>query len=88
MAQATAGGVTLVAGRLVAVEPPQDAARPHTLRVRGADGETALTARSVVLAVGPYLRSVGRLFGVDFPVVNEIHARVRPCLCAAQLGPG
>ena len=47
-----------------------------------------LTARSVVLAVGPYLRSVGRLFGVDFPVVNEIHARVRPCLCTAQLGPG
>ena len=75
LATALAGGVRCVTATLDGVEP---IATGHRLALRHADGTRAsIEARAVVLAVGPYLRRVGRLFGVDFPVTNEIHARVR-----------
>ncbi|KAI8865294.1 hypothetical protein GQ42DRAFT_159739, partial [Ramicandelaber brevisporus] len=36
---------------------------------------SCISCDAAVIAAGPYLRTVGSLFGVDFPVVNELHGR-------------
>jgi flavin-dependent dehydrogenase len=85
LAEAEAAGVRVVRAALVGAQTDTDggaaASSPtHHLRVRMPDtgAEQVLRTRAVVLAVGPHLRAVAKLFGLDVPVVNEIHARVRP----------
>jgi len=59
------------------------------LQIRSEDGTHAvLAARAVVLAVGPYLKRVGRLFGVEFPVINEAHAKVHQRVDATKVQIG
>ncbi|RKO90274.1 hypothetical protein BDK51DRAFT_52275 [Blyttiomyces helicus] len=44
------------------------------------DPETGSTrsikTRAFVIAAGPHLKQIGKMIGVDFPVVNELHSRI------------
>ncbi|RUP16373.1 hypothetical protein BC936DRAFT_139531 [Jimgerdemannia flammicorona] len=47
-----------------------------SVEIRDEDGvEREIKTRSVVMCPGPYLKQVGELAGVDFPVINEIHGK-------------
>ncbi|RUS13802.1 hypothetical protein BC937DRAFT_94753 [Endogone sp. FLAS-F59071] len=47
-----------------------------SVEIRDQDGvEKEIKTRSVVMCPGPYLKQVGEMAGVDFPVINEIHGK-------------
>ncbi|MDB4873765.1 MAG: dependent oxidoreductase [Gemmatimonadetes bacterium] len=69
--RAVAAGAQFVRGRVSAVAT--DGGRVREVRL--ADGSTIATDRFVI-AAGPALHQVGRLLGLDLPVVHELHSKI------------
>ena len=67
-------GVRLVEGRVKRVDTTGGRVRAVTLAAR--EGATTLGTPRFVDAAGPFLKHVGRLLGVELPVVCERHAKV------------
>ena len=73
--QARELGVTVVSGRVVAVDAPRG--RVDAVTVAGAEGTQARIATPVfVNCAGPYARQVSQLVGIDLPVFSEMHLKV------------
>jgi glycine/D-amino acid oxidase-like deaminating enzyme len=70
--RAQAGGVRVVRDKVVGVSAP--GGRVHTVHLQSGD---EISAPMFVIAAGPYLRPVGALLGLDLPVVNELHPKIR-----------
>ena len=66
-------GVRLVEGRVTRVDTTGGRVRGVT--VEGTGGRATIGTGRFVNAGGPFLRSVGRLLGVDIPVFSERHAK-------------
>ncbi|KAJ3201757.1 hypothetical protein HDU67_001079, partial [Dinochytrium kinnereticum] len=73
-------GVEIVRGRVEDVEWSHSDNKKMVRAVRVRDPETnrlfTIQTNALVIASGPYLREIGEKCGVDFPVINELHARV------------
>jgi glycine/D-amino acid oxidase-like deaminating enzyme len=67
-------GVRLLEGRVEDVATA--GGRVAAVTVSGAGGTRTLATPRVVLAGGPLLKALGRLIGVDLPVLCERHAKV------------
>jgi glycine/D-amino acid oxidase-like deaminating enzyme len=67
-------GARLIAGRVTGVEVR--AGRVQSVRLRGPEAPERLVVESFVNAAGPHVREVGRMLGVDLPVLWERHAKI------------
>jgi glycine/D-amino acid oxidase-like deaminating enzyme len=67
-------GVRLVEGRVTGVETA--GGRVTGVRVDGAGGLRTIATPRFVAAAGPFMKSVGRLLGVELPLVCERHAKI------------
>jgi glycine/D-amino acid oxidase-like deaminating enzyme len=72
--QAREHGARLIAGRVTGVEVL--AGRVQAVRLRGPDAPERLVVETFVNAAGPYAREVGRMIGVELPVLWERHAKI------------
>lgn len=73
--EARAAGVTLLSGRVAAVDTTGGAVRTVTLETT--DGRTQTVSTPVfVNAAGPHARAVARLADGDLPLVSELHRKV------------
>ena len=72
--QAVAHSVQLVKGKVESVEV--DGGRVKSVMVRANGGTEMISTRKLVLAAGPLQRSVGRMIGVELPIVCEPHLKV------------
>lgn len=71
--QARAAGARLVRGTVTGV----DLAAGRVQAVRLSSGETPrIATERFVIAAGPYLKRVGQMIGVDFPVFCEFHGKI------------
>lgn len=68
--QAKAAGVRLITGRVESV----DTSAGNVNRVSLADG-TEISTSIFVDAAGPHLGSIGKLLGIEIPVINELHLK-------------
>jgi glycine/D-amino acid oxidase-like deaminating enzyme len=73
--EAKAAGATLVAGRVAAVHTTGGAVRGVRVETPGA-GTIDIATPAFVNAAGPHARAVGRLAGVELPLVSELHRKV------------
>jgi glycine/D-amino acid oxidase-like deaminating enzyme len=71
--RARAAGVTLIEGRVAAVDTT--GGRVRAVTVATPNGTTTLAAPCFVNAAGPFVGEVARLLGVELPVFNERHAK-------------
>jgi glycine/D-amino acid oxidase-like deaminating enzyme len=69
--QAKALGVRLVNQSVIGVEVHHN----HIQAVQLSDG-TNIKTGTFVNAAGPFVHKIGRLFGVDIPIYNELHLKV------------
>lgn len=67
-------GVQLLRGRVAAVGVEKN--RIRSVRVETAQGSVDVQTENYVIAAGPFLKEAGKMIGVDFPVYNELHARL------------
>ena len=72
--QAVAHGVQYVKGRVESVEVEQN--RIKSVRVSMEGGVREISTPMFVIAAGPLQKSVGRMIGVEIPVVCEPHLKV------------
>jgi glycine/D-amino acid oxidase-like deaminating enzyme len=72
--QARAHGTRLVEGRVEGIDAP--GGRVHGVKVRTAGGTQTIGTARAVLAAGPYLRSAGRMLGLDLPIFCELHSKI------------
>lgn len=72
--QARAHGVRLVEGRVEGIDAA--GGRVRGVEVRGAGGGQAIGTARAVLATGPYLKSAGRMLGLELPVFCELHSKI------------
>ena len=69
--RAVANGATFVRDRVCGI----DTGGGRVREVRLASGDTISTER-VVIAAGPALPEVGRMIGIEFPVLHELHGKM------------
>ncbi|KAI8850862.1 FAD dependent oxidoreductase [Chytridium lagenaria] len=78
--KAMSKGVTIVKGVVEDVDwrKNSDSQVVDSVRIRYPDSQTLSKVKTdaFVIASGPYLREIGDKCGVNFPVINELHARV------------
>jgi glycine/D-amino acid oxidase-like deaminating enzyme len=67
-------GARLITGRVTGVEAP--GGRVEAVRLRGSDAPQRMVLETFVNAAGPYVREIGRMLGVELPVLWERHAKI------------
>ena len=67
-------GVRLLEGRVTAVET--SGGRVSGVKIAGKDGTRTLATPRFVAAGGPLMRELGRMVGVELPLVCERHAKI------------
>ena len=67
-------GVKVVSARVEAVDIVNHQVR--AVRLQSSDGPITIATHHFVNAAGPYLRSVGKLLGIELPVYSELHTKV------------
>lgn len=67
-------GVRLIKGRVTGVTT--NAGQIERVHVSTVSGPIDISTRTFVNAAGPFLKEVGAMIGVDFPVVNELHGKI------------
>jgi glycine/D-amino acid oxidase-like deaminating enzyme len=72
--QAKMHGVSFQSGRVTDVETKAD--RIETVHVNTSSGSLQVSTRTFIIAAGPFLKEVGTMIGIDFPVFNELHGKV------------
>ncbi|HYS91998.1 MAG TPA: FAD-binding oxidoreductase, partial [Candidatus Acidoferrales bacterium] len=72
--QARAHGARLVEGRVEGIDAT--GGRVRGVEVRTAGGTQTIGTTRAVLAAGPYLRSAGRMLGLDLPIFCELHSKI------------
>jgi glycine/D-amino acid oxidase-like deaminating enzyme len=72
--QAIAHGVHLVKGKVESVEV--EANKIKSVKVATNDGGQVISTRNFVIAAGPFQRQIGKMLGVELPVVCEPHLKV------------
>jgi glycine/D-amino acid oxidase-like deaminating enzyme len=71
--QARAMGVTLVRGRVTAIDTHGH--RVRSVAVSGSQGVTTINTGCFVNAAGPLLGQVGTLLGLELPIFSELHLK-------------
>lgn len=72
--QARAAGVRLLTGRVAGVDTT--GGRVQGVRIAGAGGTRTVATGQLVVAAGPFLGAVGRMLGLELPVVCERHVKI------------
>jgi glycine/D-amino acid oxidase-like deaminating enzyme len=72
--QARAHGVRLLEGFVTAATLENN--QIHTIHLQGDDGPGRIQTRAFVNAAGPLLKQVGRMIGVELPVLSELHGKI------------
>jgi glycine/D-amino acid oxidase-like deaminating enzyme len=72
--RAKALGVRLLKGRVTGVTTNAD--QIEGVQILTNSGLMDVSTRIFVNAAGPFLKEVGAMIGVDFPVVNELHGKI------------
>lgn len=72
--QAIAHGVQVIKGKVESVEVVGN--KIKSVKVLANDGEKTISTRNFVIAAGPLQKQVGRMIGVDIPVICELHLKV------------
>ncbi|MBK9007535.1 MAG: FAD-binding oxidoreductase [Anaerolineae bacterium] len=67
-------GVKLVKGKVESVDVEGN--RIKSVKVAANDGEQVISTRNFVIAAGPLQRSVGKMIGVDLPILCEPHLKM------------
>lgn len=67
-------GARLLSGRVEAVDV--SAGRVRGVQVRTEAGTRTLSTDTFVVAAGPFVQELGRMLGVDLPVVCELHSKI------------
>ena len=67
-------GVRLLKGRVTGVTT--NAGQIERVHVSTDSGPINISTRTFVNAAGPFLKEVGAMIGVDFPVFNELHGKI------------
>ena len=67
-------GVRLIKGRITHVTTRAD--QVETVHVTTDSGSVDISTRTFVISAGPFLKEVGAMIGVDFPVFNELHGKI------------
>ena len=72
--QAKASGVKFLKARVTDVTT--SSGQIETVHLSTTSGPLHVSARSFIIAAGPFLKPVGEMIGVDFPVFNELHGKI------------
>jgi len=67
-------GTAFLSGRVTDVVTRSG--RIETIHVDTSKGPLKVSTRTFVIAAGPFLKDIGAMIGVDFPVFNELHGKV------------
>lgn len=71
---ARAAGVTLLSGRVEAVEIAHN--RVAAVKIAAADGsQLRIATETFVNAAGPFAKQIGELLGLDLPIFSELHIK-------------
>jgi len=72
--RARENGVRLLSGRVEGVEVTGN--KVQAVRIRNGSHLGTVSTRHFVIAAGPFLKEVGKMIGVDFPVFSELHLKM------------
>ncbi len=72
--RAKSQGAKLLKGRVTDIAVTSN--RIDAVQVQTAGGSQQISTDRFVIAAGPFLKKVGAMIGVDFPVVNELHGKI------------
>jgi len=72
--RARENGVRFVSGRVEGVEIAGN--KIQAVRVRSDGLLHAIPTQHFVIAAGPFLKEVGQMIGIDFPVFSELHLKI------------
>lgn len=72
--QARARGARLLEARVEGVE--MNGGRVRGVRLSGPAGSQTIATDNFVVAAGPFARQVGRMMGVDLPIICELHPKI------------
>jgi glycine/D-amino acid oxidase-like deaminating enzyme len=72
--KAKAQGVRFLNGRVSGVSIRKN--RIETIQIDTNDESHRASTRTFIVAAGPFLKNIGAMIGVDFPVFNELHGSV------------
>jgi len=72
--QAVAAGVVYVTGRVAGISLEGGAIKSVTVETK--NGTQVISTNRFVIAAGPFQKSVGKMIGVDLPIICEPHLKV------------
>ncbi len=72
--QAQAHGVRLLCARVEGVDVRQG--QVQAVRLGGEAGALTVTTGTLINAAGPFVKQVGKMVGVDLPIVCELHSKI------------